>query len=137
MSYLSSLGLLAFYKYLCIATLNITEYTLLSISLSLHHSSTFLYMVSEPLPDISPRQMANETLSTAIACPGVNNVFPSTGSTIGLNVPIKLTRDNFLLWKTQLFPILNCNDLAYILTQDPPILTAANSANNVTENPVY
>ena len=110
---------------------------LLSISLSLHLSSSFLYMVSEPLLDISPRQMANETLSMAIACPGVNNVFPSTGSTIGLNVLIKLTRDNFLLWKTQLFPFLNCNDLAYILTQDPPISTAANSADNVTENPVY
>ena len=112
------------------------EYILLSISLSLHLSSSFLYMVSEPLPDISPRQMANETSSTAIACPGVNNVFPSTGSTIGLNVPIKLTPDNFLLWKTHLFPILNCN-FAYILTQDPPISTSANSADKVIENLVY
>ena len=100
-------------------------------------SFTFLYMVSEPLPDISPRQMANKTSSTAIASPGFNNVFLSTGSTIGLNVPIKLTRDNFLLCKTQLFPILNCNNLAYILTQDPPISMAANSADNVTENHVY
>ena len=81
--------------------------------------------------------MANETLSTAITNPRTNNVFPSTRSTIGLNVPIKLTRNNFLLWKMQLLPILNCNDLAYILTQDPPISTAATSADNMTENPVY
>ena len=81
--------------------------------------------------------MANETSSTAITNPGTYNVFPWKRSTIGLNVPIKLARDNFLLWKTQLLPILNCNDLAYILTQDPPIPTAATSANNVTENLVY
>ena len=36
-----------------------------------------------------------------------------------------------------MFPILNCNDLAYILTQDPPILTATNSVDNIIENHVY
>ena len=93
-------------------------------------------MVSEPLPDTNT-QMANETSSTAITNPGVSNLFPSTGSTIGLNIPIKLTRENFLLWKTQLFPILNCNDLAHILTQDPPVPTGTNSADNMIENLVY
>ena len=73
----------------------------------------------------------------AITGPGVNNLFPSTGSTIGLNIPIKLTRENFLLWKRQLFPILNCNDLAHILTQDPPVPAGTNSADNMIENPVY
>ena len=72
-----------------------------------------------------------------ISLHGTNNVFPSTVSTIGLNVPIKLTRNNFLLWKTQLLPILNCNDLAYILTQDPLVLTVSNSADKAIENPVY
>ena len=36
-----------------------------------------------------------------------------------------------------MFPILNSNDLAHILTQDPPVLTAKNSADNIIENPTY
>ena len=96
-------------------------------------------MVSQPLPDtyLTPQLMAKDISSMAITSPGVNNIFPSTGTMIGLNVPIKLTRENFLLWKTQLFPILNCNDLTHILTQDPPVPAATNSANNIIENPAY
>ena len=56
---------------------------------------------------------------------------------MGLNVPIKLTRENFLLWKTHLFPILNCNDLAQLLTQDSPIPTATNLADEIIINPAY
>ena len=56
---------------------------------------------------------------------------------MGLSVPIKLTRENFLLWKTQLFPVLNCNDLAQLLTQDPPTLTATSSADETIINPAY
>ena len=110
---------------------------LCSLSLSLLLFLSSFYFFTWYQSHCQTYQMANETSSTAITNPGTNNVFPSTGSTIGLNVPIKLTRDNFLLWKTQLLPILNCNDLAYILAQDPPISTAATSADNVTETPVY
>ena len=46
-------------------------------------------------------------------------------------------RENFLLWKTQLFPILNCNDLAQLLTQDPPAPTATSSADETIINPAY
>ena len=81
--------------------------------------------------------MANEKLSTTITSHGDNNTFPATNSTIGLNIPIKLTRENFLLWKTQLFPILNYNDLAHILTQDPQVPTATNSGDDIIVNPAY
>ena len=81
--------------------------------------------------------MANEKSLTAITSHKDNNTFPATNSTMGLNVPIKLTRENFLLWKTQLFPVLNCNDLAHILTQDPPVPTATNSADDIIVNPAY
>ena len=37
-------------------------------------------------------------------------------------------------WKTQLFPVLNCNDRAQLLTQDPPIPTATNSADEIIIN---
>ena len=56
---------------------------------------------------------------------------------VGLHVPIKLTRDNFLLWKTQPFPLLNCHDLAHILMQDPPISTQLDDEGGIVINTVY
>ena len=81
--------------------------------------------------------MANSTLSTTITSHEDSNALSTTTHTVGLNVPIKLTRDNFLLWKMELFPVLNCNDLAHILTQDPPTPTTTNSANEIIVNPAY
>ena len=56
---------------------------------------------------------------------------------VGLHVPIKLTRDNFLLWKIQLFLVLNCNDLAPILTQDRPISTQLDDQGGIVVNFAY
>ena len=56
---------------------------------------------------------------------------------IGLHVPIKLMRENFLLWKTQIFPLLNYHDLAHILTQDPPISSQLDNQGRITINPAY
>ena len=56
---------------------------------------------------------------------------------VGFHIPIKLTRDNFLLWKTQIFPWLNYHNLAHILTQDPPISTQLNDHDGITVNPAY
>ena len=81
--------------------------------------------------------MANATSSTTITSYGDNNTFPATNNMMGLSVPIKLMRENFLLWKTQLFPVLNYNDLAHILTQDPPIPTATNSTDEIIVNLAY
>ena len=58
-------------------------------------------------------------------------------NSVGLHVPIKLTRDNFLLSKTQIFPLLNFHDLAHILTQDPPISTQTSDQGGIAVNPEY
>ena len=56
---------------------------------------------------------------------------------LGLHVPIKFMRENFLLWKTQIFPLLNYHDLAHILTQDPPISTQLGDQGGITVNLAY
>ena len=56
---------------------------------------------------------------------------------VGLHVPIKLTRDNFLLLRTQLLPLLNCHDLAHILTQDPSISTQLDDQGGIIVNIAY
>ena len=56
---------------------------------------------------------------------------------VGFHVPIKLMRDNFLLWNAQIFPLLNYHDLAHILTQDPPISTQLDDQGGITVNPTY
>ena len=62
---------------------------------------------------------------------------PTVPHSVGLRVPIELTRENFLLWKTQLFPLLNDHDLAHILTQDLPISTQIDDQGGVIVNTAY
>ena len=62
---------------------------------------------------------------------------PIAPHSVVLHVPIKLTSDNFLLRKTQLFPLLNCHDLAHILTQDLPISTQLDDQGGIFVNVVY
>ena len=63
----------------------------------------------------SASEIMKSEVNKAIIAPQLN-----TPHSVGLHVPLKLTRENFLLWKTQLFPLLNCHGLAHVLTQDPP-----------------
>ena len=56
---------------------------------------------------------------------------------VGFHIPIKLTRDKFLLWKTQIFPWLNYHNLAHILMQHPPISTQLDDHGGITVNPTY
>ena len=64
---------------------------------------------------------------------------PNTTTThlVGFQVPIKLTRENFLLWKTQLFPLLNYHELAHILIQEPPISTHIDDHGGIIVNSAY
>lgn len=82
--------------------------------------------------------MANSTKSE-LAKLGDSQVIshPQPATSIGLNIPTKLTRENFLLWKTQLFLLLNCYDLAHILMQEPPIPTKLDTQGEITVNPTY
>ena len=80
----------------------------------------------------SPPEITKDERSKAIT------ISPTIAAhTVGLHVPIKLTRENFLLWKTQIFPLLNYHDLAHILTQDPPISAQLDDHGGITVNPEY
>ena len=67
----------------------------------------------------------------------ITSTQPIAPHSVVLHVPIKLTSDNLLLWKTQLFPLLNCHDLAHILTQDLPISTQLDDQGGIFVNVVY
>ena len=85
--------------------------------------------------------MADSSSLLEVTKPEGNKVIAIPHSTtphpVGFHVPIKLTRENFLLWKTQLFPLLNYHDLAHILTQDPLISTQIADHGGITVNTAY
>ena len=55
----------------------------------------------------------------------------------GLTLFLTLTIENFLLWKTQLLPILVAYDLMDLLDQDPPPLSYTDKDDKVCPNLVY
>lgn len=55
----------------------------------------------------------------------------------GLTLSLKLTRENFLLWKTQLIPILAAYELMDLLEQDPPAISFLDKERRVCPNPAY
>lgn len=59
---------------------------------------------------------------------------PLTSST---SIPLKLTQNNFLLWQTQLLPILNSCGLENILEDDPPTITTVDNIGTVIYNLAY
>ena len=79
-------------------------------------------------------QSSNTSLATTqnIASVAIANINPA-----GLTLPLKLTKENFLLWKTQLLPILASYDLMDLLDQDPPPLSYTDKDDKVCPNPVY
>ena len=80
----------------------------------------------------SPSEITKNERNKAIT------ISPSIAAhSVGLHVPIKLTRENFLLWKTQIFPLLDYHDLAHILTQDPPISTQLDDQSGITVTSTY
>ena len=76
---------------------------------------------------------------------GTLSALPTTVQTVamaiinpaGLMVSIKLTRDNFLLWKTQLLPLLVAYQLTYLLYRDPPMISSLNEQGQFCSNPAY
>ena len=55
----------------------------------------------------------------------------------GLTLPLKLTKENFLLWRTQLLLVLASYDLMDLLDQDPQPLSYTDKDDKVCPNPVY
>ena len=80
----------------------------------------------------SPSEIMKNEQSKAITIPT-----PIAPYSVGLHVPIKLTRDNFLLWKTQICPLLKYHDLAHILTQDPLMSTQFDGEGRIIVNSAY
>ena len=105
----------------------------LSSPLSLHdirarrRIETLIMVDSSSLPKVTKSEE-----NKAIAIPHSTVPHP-----VGFHVPIKLTRENFPLWKTQLFPLLNYHDLAHILMQDLPISTQIADHDGITVNAAY
>ena len=54
----------------------------------------------------------------------------------GLTVSLKLTRDNFLLWRTQILHVLATYDVMDHIDQDPPEMSILNQGQSIT-NPAY
>ena len=55
----------------------------------------------------------------------------------GFMVSIKLSRDNFLLWKTQLLPLLAAYQLTDLLYQEPPTISSLNEQGQSCSNLAY
>ena len=71
----------------------------------------------------------NTTIPQQISVDGIN---PS-----GLAVSLKLTRDNFLLWCTQILPVLAAYEVTYHIEQDPPEMSSLDKDGQTCINPTY
>ena len=71
----------------------------------------------------------NTTFSHQIAIAGIN---PSR-----LTVSLKLTRDNFLLWGTQILPVLAAYDVMDHIELDPLEISGLNKDGHTSVNPAY
>ena len=86
--------------------------------------------LSSALPSAS--EVMKSEVNKALIAPQLN-----TPHSVGLHVPLKLTREKFLLWKTQLFPLLNFHGLAHVLTQDPLISSHLDDRGEIVINTAY
>ena len=68
-------------------------------------------------------------ISQQISTAGIN---PS-----GLTVSLKLTRENFLLWRTQIFPVLAAYKVMDHLEKDPPEISNLNKDGQICMNRSY
>ena len=62
---------------------------------------------------------------------------PSVSVRLNTVMPMKLTADNFLVWKNTITPILNGYDLFSFVENDPPAIKIMDGNGAVTDNPVY
>ena len=60
------------------------------------------------------------------------NINPS-----GLTVTLKLTRDNFILWRTQILPVLAAYDVMDHIDQDLPEMSILYQEGQSITNPAY
>ena len=56
---------------------------------------------------------------------------------LGLTISLKLTRDNFLLCRIQILPVLAAYDVMDHIEQDPPEMSILNQVGQSSMNPAY
>ena len=84
-------------------------------------------------PSNSIDEVSSSSLEIAVASQvAIANINPA-----GLTISLKLSRENFLLWKTQLLPVLAAYDLVTLLDQDPPMVSYVDKDGRICPNPAY
>ena len=71
----------------------------------------------------TPSNSVDEASSSSSEIAVIPQVAIANINPAGLTISLKLSRDNFLLWKTQLLPVLAAYDLVTLLDQDPPMVS--------------
>jgi hypothetical protein len=101
-------------------------------------------MVSKPTMASSPSATASLTVPTVVppinivpAAPPPANLTPPSIVTSTHSFSVKLNAKNYLAWKTQFIPILNYQNLNYLLSNPSPSPTILNAANDAIPNPAY
>ena len=87
------------------------------------------YTALDKMTESSGRLPVGANISPQISTAGIN---PS-----GLTVSLKLTRDNFLLWRTQILPVLAAYDVMDHIDQNPPEKVSLNKDGQSFVNPSY
>ena len=85
----------------------------------------------------TPSNSVDEASSSSSEIVVVPHVAIANINPTGLTISLKLSRDNFLLWKTQLLPVLAAYDLVTLLDQDPPMVSHLDKDDRICPNPAY
>ena len=85
----------------------------------------------------TPRNSIDEASSSSSEIAVVRHVAIANINAAGLTISLKLSRDNFLLWKTQLLPLLAAYDLVTLLDQDPLMVSHVDKDGRICPNPAY
>ena len=95
-------------------------------------------MVSEPLSYTAViKKWGNRSKSCLSILYVHSKSLRPTSIPSGLTVSLKLTRDNFLLWHTQILPVLAAYDVMDNIEQDPPDMSILNQEGQSITNPAY
>ena len=85
----------------------------------------------------TPSNSVDEASSSSSEIAVVPHVAIANINPAGLTISLKLSRDNFLLWKTQLLPVLAAYDLVALVDQDPPMVSHVDKDGRICPNPAY
>ena len=83
----------------------------------------------------TPSNSVNEASSSSSKIDVVSQVAITNINPAGLTISLKLSRENFMLWKTQLLLVLAAYDLVTLLDQDPPMVSYVDKDGKICPNP--